>query len=97
MVYWLEGSYGLAGTEAYMLLGQIAEARCLLGIALARQGQFKKAEPLLRRGYQGLLHAEGAHGQRVAAARAGLIELYEKWGKPEQAASWRKKSPPVRN
>lgn len=28
MVYWLEESYGLPGHEAYMLLGQIAEARC---------------------------------------------------------------------
>ncbi len=28
MVYWLEESYGLSGAEAYMLLGQIAEARC---------------------------------------------------------------------
>jgi len=25
---WLEESYGLSGAEAYMLLGQIAEARC---------------------------------------------------------------------
>ncbi len=28
MVYWLEESYGMPGPEAYMLLGQIAEARC---------------------------------------------------------------------
>ncbi|MGQ0662984.1 MAG: acetamidase/formamidase family protein [Pseudomonadota bacterium] len=28
MVYWLEDSYGLPSPEAYMLLGQIAEARC---------------------------------------------------------------------
>lgn len=28
MVYWLEESYGFSGPEAYMLLGQIAEARC---------------------------------------------------------------------
>ncbi len=28
MVYWLEESYGIPGPEAYMLLGQIAEARC---------------------------------------------------------------------
>jgi acetamidase/formamidase len=28
MVYWLEDDYGLGGAEAYMLLGQIAEARC---------------------------------------------------------------------
>lgn len=28
MVYWLEEGYGIPGPEAYMLLGQIAEARC---------------------------------------------------------------------
>ncbi len=28
MVYWLEEGYGIPGHEAYMLLGQIAEARC---------------------------------------------------------------------
>jgi amidase len=28
MVYWLEASYGFAPSEAYMLLGQVAEARC---------------------------------------------------------------------
>ncbi|HKZ11019.1 MAG TPA: acetamidase/formamidase family protein [Rhodanobacteraceae bacterium] len=28
MVYWLEEGYGIPGPEAYMLLGQVAEARC---------------------------------------------------------------------
>jgi amidase len=28
MVYWLEDGYGIPSAEAYMLLGQIAEARC---------------------------------------------------------------------
>jgi amidase len=28
MVFWLEDSFGVPATEAYMLLGQIAEARC---------------------------------------------------------------------
>lgn len=28
MVYWLEESYHMPAAEAYMLLGQIAEARC---------------------------------------------------------------------
>lgn len=28
MVYWMEASYGFKASEAYMLLGQIAEARC---------------------------------------------------------------------
>ena len=28
MVYWLEEEYGMSGPEAYMLLGQVADARC---------------------------------------------------------------------
>ena len=28
MVYWLSADYGLSHEEAYMLLGQVAEARC---------------------------------------------------------------------
>ena len=28
MVYWLNADYGLSYEEAYMLLGQVAEARC---------------------------------------------------------------------
>ena len=28
MIHWLEDDYGLPAPEAYMLLGQIAEARC---------------------------------------------------------------------
>jgi acetamidase/formamidase len=28
MVYWMEESFKIPGPEAYMLLGQIAEARC---------------------------------------------------------------------
>jgi len=28
MIYWMEEGYGIPGPEAYMLLGQIAEARC---------------------------------------------------------------------
>ncbi len=28
MVYWMEASYGFKASEAYMLLGQVAEARC---------------------------------------------------------------------
>jgi len=28
MVYWLEDEYKIPAPEAYMLLGQIAEARC---------------------------------------------------------------------
>lgn len=28
MIYWLEDDYGISAAEAYMLLGQVAEARC---------------------------------------------------------------------
>jgi acetamidase/formamidase len=28
MIYWLADDYGISEPEAYMLLGQVAEARC---------------------------------------------------------------------
>ena len=28
MIYWMEDDYGIPAPEAYLLLGQIAEARC---------------------------------------------------------------------
>jgi hypothetical protein len=61
----------------------------LLGRCLARQGQFAEAERLLLAGYARM--ARGAPAYRVPENIAWIIELYEKWGKPAQAAAWRKK------
>jgi tetratricopeptide (TPR) repeat protein len=72
---------------------RIAAARSLLGGSLAGQEKFGEAEPLLLAGYEAFTKTTGAPAQRVAEALDRVIELYEKWGKPEQAEAWRKKRP----
>jgi tetratricopeptide (TPR) repeat protein len=73
-----------------------------LGGALLGQKKYADAEPLLLKGYEGLKPREAqipARGKAVLAeALERLVQLYEAWGKPDQAAAWRAKrranSPP---
>jgi eukaryotic-like serine/threonine-protein kinase len=70
-------------------------AESLLGISLAGQKKYRDAEPLLLKGYQGML----ARQDRISVpdrfymdrGREWLVELYSAWGKPHKAAEWRKK------
>jgi tetratricopeptide (TPR) repeat protein len=72
-------------------------ADSLLGASLSGQKKYREAEPLLLKGYQGML----ARQQRMAfqdryyldLAREWIVQLYQDWGKPEQAAEWREKHP----
>ncbi len=70
---------------------RIGHARSLLGGSLSRQTKFTEAEPLVLAGYEGL--AKGAPVKQIANALDRVVELYEKWGKPDQAEAWRKKRP----
>ena len=71
-------------------------ARTQVGIALLRQEKYADAEPLLRTGYEGMrqraakIPAPGK-ARRLAAAVEPLVELYDAWGKRDQADEWRKK------
>jgi tetratricopeptide (TPR) repeat protein len=70
-------------------------AMSLLGEALLGQGQYDKAQPLIVSGYDGLqgLAAKIQHRDRpsVLAAAERVCRLYEEWGKPEQADTWKAK------
>jgi serine/threonine-protein kinase len=69
-----------------------AHVESLLGGCLTVQARYADAEPLLLQGHDGLAAAKGTPPKRLAqAARQRLVELYEKWQKPEQAAVWRAK------
>jgi tetratricopeptide (TPR) repeat protein len=73
-----------------------AYARSLLGHSLARQGKFAEAEPLLLAGYESLsqrkyLSPWGLVWRHKAFDR--IIDLYDNWGKPDQARAWRMKRP----
>jgi eukaryotic-like serine/threonine-protein kinase len=69
-------------------------AENLLGASVAGQKKYAEAEPLLLEGYQGML----ARKDRIAVsdhyhldrARQWLVQLYQAWSKPDQAAHWRK-------
>src|SRR5207245_1619499 len=69
-------------------------ARSLLGGALLGQKRYGDAEPLLLQGYGGLKERAvkippEAQGSLTTAVER-LAQLYGAWGKPEEAAKWRK-------
>ena len=66
-----------------------------LGACLLGQKKYAEAEPLLLRGYQGLRqHEERIPANfpqiRLTEALEWLVQLYEEWDKPDEAAKWRK-------
>jgi tetratricopeptide (TPR) repeat protein len=68
----------------------------LLGGSLAGQAKYAEAEPLLRQGYDGLVQRQASMPpilnapRRVTESLDRLVQLYEAWGKPAQAAEWKK-------
>jgi serine/threonine protein kinase len=70
------------------------ETKSLLGEALLDQKKFDEAEPLLLSGYGGLKQSKSQIPSqdkfRITKALKRLVQLYEKWGKPNKAAEWRK-------
>jgi serine/threonine protein kinase/tetratricopeptide (TPR) repeat protein len=76
------------------------DTQSLLGGALLGQTKYAEAEPFLLRGYRGM---KDRAGQIPADAEAHLAEglerlaaLYDAWGKPDEAANWRKELEAVR-
>jgi serine/threonine protein kinase/tetratricopeptide (TPR) repeat protein len=72
--------------------------RSVLGECLLRQQKWALAEPLLLRGYQGLLACKekippASRAQSMREARGRLVWLYERQGKKDQADRWRKEPP----
>jgi eukaryotic-like serine/threonine-protein kinase len=69
----------------------------LLGASLAGQKKYAEAEPLLLSGYEGMLQREATipWGRRSALKHGAewIVQLYQRWGKPEKAAEWREKLP----
>jgi serine/threonine protein kinase/tetratricopeptide (TPR) repeat protein len=69
--------------------------RSLLGEALLGQKHHADAEPLLKAGYEGLKRRQAKlppQGQaRLTEALQRLVQLYDAWGKPDEAARWRQR------
>jgi eukaryotic-like serine/threonine-protein kinase len=69
----------------------------LLGASLAGQGQYRDAEPLLLQSCQELQQRQGnildflKPTRRVTESIERLVQLYDAWARPIQAAEWRRK------
>jgi eukaryotic-like serine/threonine-protein kinase len=67
----------------------------LLGASLAGQSKFAEAEPLLVDGYEGMTRQEEASSitsqPELDKAVQRIVQLYESWGKPDKAATWKEK------
>jgi serine/threonine-protein kinase len=72
----------------------IGNAMSNLGEALAGQGKYEEVEPLLVDGFEQIRAREWSinylyRDARLREALHRLIDFYDAWGKPEQAAEWR--------
>jgi eukaryotic-like serine/threonine-protein kinase len=67
---------------------RIAMTESILGVSLTGQGRYAEAEPLLRESYPLLRDERGARATPTRQALAGLVKLYQAWGKPDAAKSY---------
>ena len=72
---------------------QIAEAQSLLGACLHAQREFERAEQLLLQSLDVLRQSRAATDRHTATTIRRLAELYEAWGRPEEAAKYRAAAP----
>jgi eukaryotic-like serine/threonine-protein kinase len=69
----------------------------LLGASVSGQDKYAEAEPLLVQGFQGLQRRQANippylnATRRITESLERLVQLYDAWGKPTQAAEWRTK------
>jgi tetratricopeptide (TPR) repeat protein len=69
--------------------------KSLLGVALLGQKKYADAEPLLVAGYEGMKRREDKMPQedkaRLIESLERLVQLYDAWGRKDNADEWRKK------
>jgi len=61
-----------------------------LALLYARQGQFERAESILKPDYEYLLESRGNKNSYTELERKGLVKLYEMWEKPSLVALYPK-------
>jgi tetratricopeptide (TPR) repeat protein len=69
----------------------IADSQWLLGESFALQGKYADAEQLMLKGAAGLKESTPVQTVRRKDAYGAIVRLYEAWGTPEKAATWRSK------
>lgn len=67
---------------------QIASAESALARCLVRQGRFREAEPMALQAYERLHEDRGPAHERTADALSAVVDMYERWRKPEKAAEY---------
>jgi thioredoxin-like negative regulator of GroEL len=67
--------------------------RSAYGVCLTKLERYEEAQEHLLAGYEGLKAARGEEHKQTRKTLQRLVELYDVWGKPEQAAQWRAKLP----
>ena len=72
----------------FTLMSPVYYGRCLLEL-----DRYEDAETVLQTTYAGVKELNGEEHESTQSALAALVDLYEAWGKPEQAAEWRAKLP----
>jgi len=68
---------------------EVAESKSFLGAALTARQRYAKAKPLLHEAYATLRRERSTDDSYTRQALQHLVQLYEDWRKPEQAAAWR--------
>lgn len=68
---------------------EVSDLKGYLGECLTAQSRFREAEPLLIESYDSLKTRQIPQSYRLKQAERRLTVLYERWGKPELAASYR--------
>jgi serine/threonine-protein kinase len=68
---------------------RIDEARGLVGAARLRAGRLREAETDLLAAYEGLRAHRGSTAAETESVRARLVELYDRWDRPDQARRYR--------
>ena len=69
---------------------RVAAVEGKLGEALSQRGDFEQAETLLLSSHALLSRTLDVDDSRVADAMQRLVVLYEAWGRPDDAAKWRR-------
>jgi hypothetical protein len=74
---------------------RIGEAEILLGHCLTQLKRFPEVEPLLLAAHERVVRAKGPEAPPLAvfASVAALVELYDAWGRDDEAARWRARLP----
>lgn len=69
--------------------GRSANIESILGSCLTALGMYDDAEPLVLSAYETLDTCRSAPPTQTTTGLDRVVQLYEAWGKPDQAAQWR--------